>query len=74
MCEYGFVERIDFTTFLSESTGGRPASNHSLKLDMAKEISMIQRNEKGRQAMIKQMEIGYQEMAEINLQIANDMY
>lgn len=27
-----------------------------------------------RQAMIKQMEIGYQEMGEINLQIVNEWY
>lgn len=25
MCEYGFCEERDFSTFLSESTGGRPA-------------------------------------------------
>lgn len=30
--------------------GGRPIQDHALKLDMAKEISMIQRNEKGKQA------------------------
>ena len=66
MCEYGFTERIDFTTFLSESTGGRPASNHALKLDMAKEISMIQRNEKGkhaRQYFIK-IEKKYQQLSQ----------
>ncbi|WP_274523382.1 antA/AntB antirepressor family protein [Metasolibacillus meyeri] len=26
---------------MSESTGGRPLTNHIIKLDMAKEISMI---------------------------------
>lgn len=50
MCEYGFSEEIDFSTFLSESTGGRPRTDHALILDMAKEISMIQRTEKGKQA------------------------
>ena len=50
MCEYGFEENIDFCTFLNESTGGRPKQNHIIKLDMAKEIAMIQRNEKGKQA------------------------
>lgn len=50
MCEYGFSEEIDFSTFLSESTGGRPRADHALTLDMAKEISMIQRTEKGKQA------------------------
>lgn len=47
MCEYGFVEDIDFSTFLSESTGGRPAENHNLTLDMAKEIATIQRTPEG---------------------------
>lgn len=50
MCEYGFSEGTDFSTFLSESTGGRPRTDHVLTLDMAKEISMIQRTEKGKQA------------------------
>lgn len=49
MCEYGFVEGEDFQTFLSESTGGRPATDHIIKLDMAKEISMIQNTPIGRQ-------------------------
>lgn len=50
MLEYGFIENEDFKTFLLESTGGRPSENHQLTLEMAKEISMIQRNEKGKQA------------------------
>lgn len=48
MCEYGFAEKIDFCSILSESTGGRPETNHAIKLDMAKEIAMIQRNENGK--------------------------
>lgn len=48
MVEYGFNEGQDFCSILSESTGGRPETNHAIKLDMAKEISMIQRNEKGK--------------------------
>ena len=48
MCEYGFVEGKDFKTFLSESTGGRPARNHKLTIGMAKEICMIQRTEIGK--------------------------
>lgn len=50
MSEYGFVEGTDFIPFSEESTGGRPTQDHALKIDMAKEISMIQRNEKGKQA------------------------
>ena len=48
MCEYGFEEGKDFCSNLSESTGGRPARQHSLTLSMAKEICMLQRTELGR--------------------------
>jgi len=48
MCEYGFQEGIDFCSILSKSTGGRPEVNHAIKLDMAKEIAMIQRSEEGK--------------------------
>ena len=50
MCEYGFTEGEDFCSFLSESTGGRPAQDAVLTIDMAKELCMIQRNEKGKHA------------------------
>lgn len=46
MCEYGFTDGKDFSSILSESTGGRPRADHAMTLDMAKEISMIQRTEK----------------------------
>ncbi|SUN64444.1 phage antirepressor KilAC domain-containing protein [Streptococcus dysgalactiae subsp. equisimilis] len=49
MAEYGFEECQDFSSFLSKSTGGRPKQDHVLKLDMAKEIAMLQRNEKSKQ-------------------------
>ncbi|MFY9282847.1 MAG: antA/AntB antirepressor family protein [Miniphocaeibacter sp.] len=48
MCEYGFTEGLDFTTFLSESTGGRPAKEHQVKIPMAKELCMLQRSEMGK--------------------------
>lgn len=50
MCEYGFTDGADFQTFLSESTGGRPATVAQITIDMAKEICMLQRNERGKQA------------------------
>ena len=50
MCEYGFSEGIDFYSFLSKSTGGRPAQDAQLTIDMAKEVCMLQRNDKGKQA------------------------
>ena len=49
MCEYGFSELEDFWTKMSESTGGRPSTDHQLTLPMAKEICMLQRSEKGKQ-------------------------
>lgn len=49
MAEYGFSDGLDFSSFLSESTGGRPAADHILKLDMAKHIAMIQRTPKGKE-------------------------
>ena len=50
MIEYGFDEGIDFSSFLSESNGGRPSIEYALTLDMAKELSMIQRTPKGKEA------------------------
>lgn len=50
MVEYGFKEGSDFSSFLSESTGGRPATDYQITIEMAKELAMLQRNEKGKQA------------------------
>lgn len=50
MCEYGFIEDLDFSTFLEESSGGRKPTNHQITISMAKEISMLQRTEKGKEA------------------------
>ncbi|MGO4297392.1 antA/AntB antirepressor family protein [Glutamicibacter sp. MCAF14] len=50
MVDYGFVDGQDFSSILSESSGGRPSMNHAMTLDMAKELSMIQRTDKGKQA------------------------
>lgn len=48
MCDYGFIEGRDFCAILSESTGGRPLTNHRLTIDMAKQLCMIQRTALGR--------------------------
>lgn len=53
MIQYGFTENVDFISFTEKRVkpqGGRPTVDHALSLDMAKEISMIQRTEKGKQA------------------------
>ena len=48
MCEYGFIEGRDFSSILSESTGGRPSTDHVLSIPMAKELCMLQRNDQGK--------------------------
>lgn len=50
MTNYGFEEGKDFTPISGKSNGGRPRTEYAMTLDMAKEISMIQRNDKGKQA------------------------
>lgn len=47
--KYGFNEDEDFTIILSKSTGGRPNKEYILKMDIAKEIAMVENNEKGRE-------------------------
>lgn len=48
--EYGFIKGVDFSSFLAESSGGRQAQEFAITLDMAKELSMVERTEKGQQA------------------------
>lgn len=51
MCEYGFTEGDDYCSFLSDRVDGlpgKPRNDAQLTIDMAKEICMIQRTEKGK--------------------------
>ena len=64
MLEYGFEENIDFIEFneLSQKKEGsrlveRTVKTHMLKISMAKEIAMLQRNEKGKQIRLYFIEI-----------------
>ncbi len=50
IADYGFEDGKDFCSFLSESSGGRPSKEYAVSLDMAKELAMVERNEKGKQA------------------------
>lgn len=54
MCEYGFTNEIDYSEVMDRIVqnplGGRPASDYQITIEMAKEIAMIQRNDKGKQA------------------------
>ena len=67
--DYGFIEAQDFLIKLSK-TKGRPAKDYHLTIDMAKELGMIERNEKGRQIrryfldMERQVQYGLKQLPE----------
>lgn len=48
--QFGFVDNQDFTTYSENPGKGRPAIEYALTLDMAKELSMVERNDRGKQA------------------------
>ena len=51
MCEYGFSENTDYTLLIFEHPQNhQPTRDYALTIDMAKELCMIQRNERGKQA------------------------
>ena len=55
MCEYGFTKHEDFEVCFSNlgsenQHGGQNKVDHQLTIPMAKELCMIQRNERGKQA------------------------
>lgn len=51
MVEYGFLSNVDYTPdIFVHPLNGQETIDHAMKLDMAKEISMIQRTPKGKQA------------------------
>ena len=53
MCEYGFEEGESYRTFLSNRSDGlpgKPRQDAEITIDMAKELCMLQRSEKGKQA------------------------
>ncbi|EJX5169951.1 antA/AntB antirepressor family protein [Salmonella enterica] len=52
LTEYKFVENQDYISFSQnreKPQGGRPTKDYHLTLDTAKELAMVERNEKGRQ-------------------------
>ena len=53
MCEYGFSEEVDYTPYnFVHPQNRQPIIDHRLSIPMAKEICMIQRSEKGKQARL----------------------
>lgn len=53
MTEYGFNQNFDYREVMDKNVqnpkGGRPSTDYEITLDMAKEIAMLQRSEKGKQ-------------------------
>lgn len=50
---YGFAENMDYRVIeqlLENPQGGRPAQDYEITIDMAKELAMLQKTEKGSQA------------------------
>ncbi|MGL5089457.1 MAG: antA/AntB antirepressor family protein [Aeromonas sobria] len=54
IAEYGFIEGVDFVRFFPDkgekSKRGRPQKEYALTLDVAKELSMVERTDEGRRA------------------------
>ena len=64
MSEYGFEENVDYTSVQNctevQNNGGiqvRELQDYRITLDMAKEIAMLQRNEKGKEIRRKLIEL-----------------
>lgn len=61
MEEYGFEENVDFTSVKSSTLvnngATRELQDYQITLDMAKEIAMLQRNEKGKEIRRKLIEL-----------------
>ena len=47
--KYGFVENVDYITFSQNCEKGRPSQEYFITLDMAKQLAMVENNEKGMQ-------------------------
>ena len=50
--QFGFVENQDFMTFSENSEKGRPRKEYLVSTDMAKELAMVERNAKGKEARL----------------------
>lgn len=48
--QYGFIQNEDFTISQICEKGGRPRNEYALTIEMAKELSMVENNDKGREA------------------------
>jgi anti-repressor protein len=56
IAQYGFIENHDYVAYLLPNFGekgqGRSSKEYAISLDMAKELAMVERNERGKQARL----------------------
>lgn len=72
--EYGFIENQDFEVFnkfIKNPTGGRPLKEYAVSLNMAKELAMVEKTSKGKQA--RQYFIEMERVAMDKLLIKNEL-
>ena len=50
--QFAFLEGQDFTTFLENTKKGRPRKEYLVSINMAKELCMVERNAKGKEARL----------------------
>jgi anti-repressor protein len=50
IAQYEFIDRQDFITLTENLVSGGQRTNYHITLDMAKELAMVERNEKGKEA------------------------
>ncbi len=74
--DYQFAENLDYMEFYSKFSktpifGGRPKKDYLISLDMAKELAMVERNEKGRLARRYFIEMEKRQLADIKASITD---
>jgi anti-repressor protein len=55
IAQYGFIENHDYVVFSDSGKNpsvGRPSKEYTISLDMAKELAMVERNERGKRARL----------------------
>ena len=70
--KYGFIENQDyivFDNFIKNPSGGRPSIEYALTINAAKELAMVEGNDRGRQA--RQYFIACEEKSKLPLDFSN---
>ena len=58
--QYEFIENIDYVVFAQigeNPMGGRSRQEYAISIDMAKELSMVEKTTKGREARLSNLQI-----------------